>query len=199
MKKCALFLLTSLALSIGTVRATHIILSDFDNVGFQWAYGSWNPLSGVETLFPTYVRIAGPATESGGAGVTLSSPVTFDPSQYEVRVSARIAPGNAASGFNVIIQTSPTDLWGYYFPATLFNSSTFTTSSIPLNSPTFTNGNPDFLNVGLNEFQVQGDFSSSDRFAFEFEDLRLVPEPGTLLLLSAGAVILGLIRRTTTG
>lgn len=188
MKKCGVIVILSAVLCALTAKGTDIILSTFDNVGFQWGYGSWNPLSNVETLFPTYVQIAGPATESGGAGVTLSSAVTFDPTQYFLVVSARIAPGNAASGFNVILQTSPSDLWGYYFDASLFNSSTFTTVSVPVVSYTFANGTPDFLNVGMNEWQVQGDFSTTDSFAFEFEDLRLVPEPGTIGLLALGAV-----------
>lgn len=189
-KYLRLFALAIGLLSIPGAARADIILSTFDSSGFQWSYGSWNPLSAVETQFPTFVRIAGPATESGGAGVSLSSPVSVDTSSLFLVVSARIAPGNAASGFNVILQSSPSDAYGYYFPASSFNPSTFTTSSIPLSSPSFTVGSPNLLTPGMTEWQVQGDFSTTDSFAFEFEDLRLVPEPGTVALIGLGLLVL---------
>lgn len=176
-------------MTIGLARAD-IILSTFDSSGFQWSYGSWNPLTSVETQTPTYLSIAGAATESGGAGISFAQPVSFDPTQYLVSVTARIGSGNVASGFNVILQTSPTDSWGYYFPAASFNPSTFTTVSIAVTNPTFVNGSPNFSGSGMTDWQIQGDFSSTDALRFDFEDARLslVPEPSTLALLALGVV-----------
>lgn len=187
-----------IAMAMAGAARADIVLSIFDNLGFDYGYSSWTPLTNAITLNPTYVSVGGTATETGGAGVNLAAPVTFDTNTHLLRVSARIGPGNLASGFNVILQTSPSDLWGYYFPATLFNTSTFTPAYIAVTNYTFVSGSPDFATNGMIGWQIQGDFSSTDDFRFDFDDARLVvPEPGTLALLAIG--ILSFVARSVRG
>jgi hypothetical protein len=193
--KCVNLAAAALLSATMSAHAT-LVIRDFQGVGFDFTYGSW---IGNETIFPTYVQIAGTANETGGAGVGISP--TIDLYSYvnangQVQVDARLVPGNQADNFNIIFFSSPTDLAGYQISASLLNTTNFTTVSATLNNPTFTSGSINWSNV--NQVQIQGDYTpdpSTTSFAMQFANL-VVPEPSTALLTAIGIGILATLRRS---
>ena len=193
MKKSMILLAALVAVSIATLtlpaRAA-VMLNDFQNTGFEFDYGSF---TGNITVNPTYISISN-ATEQGGAGTNGSWDLsTYYPSG-QVRIQARLISGNLADNFNVILATNPgTDYHLYQFSTASLNTSTFTTLTFNLNAPTFSSGTMDWANI--TQYQLQGDYSTTDNFSIEFRNLEVVPEPTTWALLAGSLTFLVIARR----
>jgi hypothetical protein len=121
-----------------------------------------------------------------GFGVT-----DFDYNEVQVRVRARLLPGNEAENFTVAFAdedgTAPggepmADQWGYRFPTTGFTETEFRDVVLPLNSVPFPVGaapgamaGDGIPNFGFNLFLLQSDFQVRDRLAIEIEEIAIEP------------------------
>lgn len=169
-------------------RAT-VILNTFNGTGFGFDYGSF---TGNITNISDYVQI-GNATEQGGAGTS----GTWNLSSYypsgQISVEVRLLSSNAADNFNIILFSSPTDYHGYQLSTALLNTVTFTTLTFNLNAPTFTSGTMNWASI--TEYQIQGDYSTTDNFSMQFKNLQVVPEPAAWALVGAGLSMMTIFRR----
>ncbi len=171
-----------------------VMINDFQNTGFGFDYGSF---TGNITNNPTYIAIAN-ATESGGAGTN----AVFDLSSYypsgQVQIEARLVSGNLANNFNVILATtSGTDYNLYQFSTAGLNTSTFTVLTTDLDAPTSSTGTMNWASI--TQYQLQGDYSTTNNFSLEFRNLEVVPEPATWVLLAGGLGVLAVLRRRKIG
>jgi fimbrial isopeptide formation D2 family protein/uncharacterized repeat protein (TIGR01451 family) len=137
--------------------ADPLVLADFTNTGFDGLTGSWN--TNVFT-YPTFVRISGSATESGGGYITFASPV--DLSNHAVlALSARRVAGNGADNIDVHLQDADGTNWRWRFSAGSFNFSTFTLvpqSLIGPNSTTIAAGTTPGLDLrNITRLEIRGD------------------------------------------
>jgi hypothetical protein len=182
------------ALAAATVSAhATLVIESFQGTGFGYEYLSW---VGQTTVNPAFVQVAGSATEQGGAG-SIIGPLNLQPYvsvNANIQVDARLVTGNQADNFNIILQSSASDLVGYQFSASLLDLLNFTTVSLPLTSPSFSSGTIDW--TAVNGFQIQGDFNGNEPFAMQFANLQ-VPEPSTALLIAIGFALLAARRRLT--
>lgn len=183
-----------------------LLLSDFNGTGLDFTYGSWSGVGAVATG-PTYLTIDDPATPSGGGGVS-SLGLLFDAGTYSVALTARLGLANEGTAINVVLvdaDPSGVETFAYFFAASGFNSSTFTTVNLPATNWGFhavQSGTPDgVLNPDLSGsvtgWQLQGNYANDvDTVNFEVDHLALVvPEPGTLVLGSLGLGVALLVRR----
>lgn len=199
-RRVALF--ASVLAVAASVEANQIILSDFNGTGFDFTYGQWTP-SDI-TTGSTFVTISAVGLQ-GGAGVNFTPHVTLNNYHTQLVVTARIGRDNESSQFNIVlIDNDPggVEFFVYFFPATLFNNSTFTTITRSLLDPpdyyAVQSGTPDgTLNLdasgGMPNFQIQGNYANTtDRFHWEFDIVYIVPEPSTIGLALVGLGLIGL-------
>ena len=168
-----------------------IMLNDFQNSGFDFAYDSF---TGNITQNPTFISIN--ATEQGGAGSTVSLDLSSYYPSGQIQIEARLIAGNAADNFNVILFTTPDPggiKSGYQFSTASLNTSTFTTLTANLNAPTFFSGTMDWSSIV--QYQLQGDYSTTDNFRIEFRNLQVVPEPAAVVIALLGLGGLVVARR----
>ncbi len=190
--------LTKLLLCAGLImncsmNLSHAFYLDYDltsNNNFDFDYGSW---TGDITPGPAFITIGtSSATTSGGAGFNVGSiDITpTNPNNY-IRISARLQPGHNGSDIRLVLASGATDFNVWAAPATLFNTTTFTTVDILLSTPpVFTSGTFDPTNI--TSFQIQGDFFSPGDFRIEVERMQLIPEPHHVTLLGLVILLAGL-------
>jgi fimbrial isopeptide formation D2 family protein/uncharacterized repeat protein (TIGR01451 family) len=137
--------------------ADPLVLADFTNTGFDGLTGSWN--TNVFT-YPTFVRISGSATESGGGYITFASPVDLS-NHTALALSARLVAGNGANNIDVHLQDADGTNWRWRFSAGSFNLSTFTLvpqSLIGPNSTTIAAGTTPGLDLrNITRLEIRGD------------------------------------------
>lgn len=153
------------------------------------------------------------ASSFGGLGRDLAQ-VDFDASQYQLRIVYRILDGNEAANFRIILRDNDGDdsapgqgtedhqiFIDTSFATPLNDGSGFSEQFSPLNSVFtdtsfgFTNGGDGTLNPGLNQWQLQSSFNSTDRLYIEVQSVELIPEPASAALMTAGLLTIGLRRR----
>jgi fimbrial isopeptide formation D2 family protein/uncharacterized repeat protein (TIGR01451 family) len=148
--------------------ADPLVLADFTNTGFDGLTGSWN--TNVFT-YPTFVRISGSATESGGGYITFASPVDLS-NHTALALSARLVAGNGADTIDVHLQDADGTNWRWRFPASSFNFSTFTLvpqSLIGPNSTTIAAGTTPGLNLrNITRLEIRGD-NGTAQFAIDID------------------------------
>ncbi len=180
-----------------TTAQAAVLLSDLNNVGLDFTYGTF---VGQTTVNPTFYRVAGTADQFGGAGSNFSPSRNISAEPF-LEVSARIGSNNANAAFNVLLEDADGTQVGYAFPATLFNTSTFTNAYALIAMPSFTNVpgiTPGLNTSAITQFQLQGTFSQGPSllFSFDFDNVAavaVVPEPATIGLL--GVISMMLITR----
>lgn len=181
--------------------ANQVVLSDFNGTGFDFTYGQWTP-SDI-TVGSTFVTINAVGLQ-GGAGISFSPHITLNTYHTQLVVTARIGRDNESSQFNIVlIDNDPggVEAFVYFFSASLFNNSTFTTITRSLLDPpdfyAVQSGTPDGTlnldsNGGMPNFQIQGNYANqTDRFHWEFDQVYIVPEPSTVGLALAGLGLFG--------
>jgi fimbrial isopeptide formation D2 family protein/uncharacterized repeat protein (TIGR01451 family) len=148
--------------------ADPLVLADFTNTGFDGLTGSWN--TNVFT-YPTFVRISGSATESGGGYITFASPVDLS-NHTALALSARLVAGNGADTIDVHLQDADGTNWRWRFSAGSFNFSTFTLvpqSLIGPNSTTIAAGTTPGLDLrNITRLEIRGDNGTS-QFAIDID------------------------------
>lgn len=200
-----LWAVTSAIVCVVRCAGANILLSDFNSTGLEYAYGSWNG-PGAVVNGSSYLTIQSPATPSGGGGVGLSS-LALNASNYYVSLTARLGSANQASQLNVVLldrDGGSEEAYVYFFLASWFNPSTFTTIHIPATMPSWTNNvidgiiNFDTGGNGLVGWQLQGNYANNtDTLNFEIDHLQLtaIPEPGTAVLGVIGAALATILAR----
>ncbi len=189
-----------------------LVLSTFDGTGLDFSYGSWSGGGALSTGL-SFLTVDTPATPSGGGGVS-GLALLFDPSDpltAYLSLTARLGSGNQAAQVNVVLVDS--DLSGsesfvYFFQASDFNATTFETVTVPLASHGFyavQSGTPDGIlnpdaNGAVTGWQLQGSYANNtDTLNWEFDNVAVIPEPGTLMLASLGMAVLATVRRFKKG
>jgi hypothetical protein len=173
------------------------ILSDFSNIDADGAafLDSW--LSLPDTA--QYTQQAGDISITPVGGGNPQSDGSFqvalnlDLTGYvSLEVAARAASGNLTDSFSVVFYNDDGfgglgPERGYTFLATGFGGGSFTTESVSLGSPSFSD--PSFDPTAVTTWSIEGDYANAGQdFRFDFDNLQLtpVPEPSTLALLALG-------------
>jgi hypothetical protein len=178
--------------------SAQLVIKDFQGFGpvhsFDFDYLSW---TGQITNTATGIEVGGtPSTADtfGGAG----GGVTFDLTGYtDLAVSAKLLPGNAATAFNVVLQSAPGVSSVYQFSTTGLSSG-YQSVSVSLASPFLINGGGANL-ATITEYQIQGNFEGPVALGLGFATVTAVPEPTTWALLLGGAAFLTLLHRRKIG
>lgn len=153
----------------------------------------------------------------GGVGRDLSVPANVDPVGEQVRIVYRILDNNVASDFRIILRDNDGDdsapglgtedhqlFVDMSFASPLGDGSGFSEQFIPIapvfraKSFGFTHDGDGVLNPGLDQWQIQSAFSSTDRLNIEVATLEIVPEPATAALIGLGLGLLTARRRNAT-
>lgn len=188
-RSCAkLFSIIVLFFFLDEARAT-IVVSDFgtgDSIASAYFDDTW---VGSLSETATDSSIGYPATDFGFFIYVLSSPIDFL-SNNAFRITARIDPGNTATGFYVNAYSSIVDTATAFFDLSDFSSLTFTTVT-----QTFTtSGSFDPTNVigwGISG----GSPAPTIDFRVTFDKFEVVPEPQTFTLLACGLGALAIMRK----
>ncbi|MCS6771942.1 MAG: hypothetical protein NZ740_07950 [Kiritimatiellae bacterium] len=141
----------------------HVLLSGDKGKGIKYRYGTWeNP--GAIQFVNQVMEISPPATDEGGAGSSLNQKAVLPPSAF-IRVIARLGPQNKASGFNIVLKDRDpegVEHHVYRIPATRLVENDFQTIDIPIAASDLinnrANGVPDFMEGGLEGWEIQGNF-----------------------------------------
>ena len=160
----------------------------FQNPGFS-EFG--NPGVVTETDDSVVFQAAG----FGGAGRGMVGETAIDEQIYQLRVTARLLPGNSATQFRVVLADSDgddsaeglgTENWEYPIPTAELNESTFTDVTIPILSGAGRqqNFNSTFdgdgvINFGLVEWFVQSTFDSTAALNVEIREIAIEPAETT--------------------
>ncbi|MGB9753387.1 SdrD B-like domain-containing protein [Roseiflexus castenholzii] len=107
--------------------ADPLVLADFTNTGFDGFLGgtnTWNTPGNVITS-STFIRISGSATEQGSGFIAFATPVDLS-NHATLALSARLVAGNGANNIDIHLQDADGTNWRWRFPASNFNTSTFT-------------------------------------------------------------------------
>jgi hypothetical protein len=170
-------LIKSLALlcAFAATASAAVVIKDFQGSGtFDYDYLSW-----LNQPVPTAtgIEVGGTATASGGAGGFFSA---LSLTGYtDLVVSAKLLPGNAATGFNVVLFSAPGVSSAYQFSTSTLNSG-YQSLSTSLLTPFFTVGGGANL-AAINQFEIQGNFDGSTALGLGFSTITAVPEPSTIM------------------
>jgi hypothetical protein len=178
--------------SINRTQAQTYFSYDFSGSGnFDFDYGTW---TGQYTPGPSYITVSGTADNYGGAGKSFApTDITLTPpANTYIVITARLLPSHGGGDIRLSLSSSGTDYSVWAAPASLFNTTTFTTVQIPISTPpVFTSGSLDLTAVfGYN---IQGDFNSPGAFAVEIQSISIIPEPSTVALLATTVLLSGIV------
>ncbi|MEM1026822.1 MAG: PEP-CTERM sorting domain-containing protein [Planctomycetota bacterium] len=193
--------------------ATSITLYEADGTFFTGAPAGFDFSGFDNNVTETASSLIIDASSFGGLGRDLPQ-TDFDASEYQLRIVYRLLSGNEAADFRIILRDNDGDdsapgqgtedhqiFIDTSFASPLNDGSGFSEQFSPLNSVFtdksfgFTNGGDGTLNPGLNQWQLQSAFGSTDRLHIEVQSVELIPEPGSLALLGVGFGALALRRR----
>lgn len=141
----------------------------------DFSFGTFSEPGVLDATGPNFVintNLAADPAAGGGLGFNGLN-IPFDATQYEIQIEARLLAGNTADSFNLLMGDVDGDDSGpglgsedYLFTVDTsnFNTSTFSTFTIPLGSGSesgfvttfgFTNGGDGLQNFGLSQLQIQ--------------------------------------------
>jgi hypothetical protein len=166
----------------------------------RFTFGSFQQPGAFDTAGSTILINADPAGAGGpGGGAGFSGlNVDFTAAEYQIEVIAKLRPGNAAAGFNVLLGDRDGNDSGpglgsedFYFavPTSGFNSSSFSTVAIPLGSGTqsqivrsfgLNNDGDGLQNFGMFQMQIQADAADAGLLALEVQSFRIVERSATV-------------------
>ncbi len=173
----ALVLMLALAVSAQAEQVS--VLKDFANSGFQFAYGSWEK---NVVVGPEFVSIKPPATDSGGAGVSVANKAIS--AEAKIRLTLRVTPENQTSQINVVLQDQDgvqgKEGFVYYFALSGVATGEFVAVEKRVSEPDTTDstidGMPNFsaTDGGLVGWQLQGNHSMGDVMSVEVKKIEIV-------------------------
>jgi hypothetical protein len=150
--------------------------------GQTFTFGTFSETGVVDQTSGNFVidttNAAVPA-DAGGIGFNGLN-VTFDATQYQIEVEAKLLPTNTATSFNLVMgdndgdDSAPglgSDDYNFIVPTSAFNTSDFATFTLPLGTGSessivttfgFTNGGDALQNFGLSQLQIQADAANTN-------------------------------------
>lgn len=149
-------------------RSAELVLSDFNETGFSYAFGGFSQTTG-----PSAVRLDSPLNDSGGAGLTLSPSLDLTShAQSRFVVDMFTNPGNGVDDFDLelIDSSGRTGKWRFNVSTLDVGMPSTLVSATTLDSPT--HGVGDFMNLDLSDvvtWQVLGTFTSPNPFDMSFD------------------------------
>jgi len=179
--------------SINRTQAQPYFSFDFAGFGdFDFHYGTWDTTNCIPGA--SYMTVSGTADNYGGAGKVLSpTDITLTPpANTYIVITARLLPSHSGGDIRLSLNSSGTDFSVWAAPASLFNTTTFTTVQIPISTtPVFTSGSLDLTSII--SYNIQGDYFSPGAFAVEIQSISIIPEPGTVALLATTVLLSGIV------
>jgi hypothetical protein len=207
------FVATGLGWMCATRANAAVLITDFSTinpmtlayVGSTWALpNQFQSFTSGAVQGQEVVPISGGSpTVSGGAyREGLSLDLT---GQNTLELTARLLPLNQAIFLQVLLFDADGTHARFSFPASSFNTSTFTLASVLLSSATITvaGATPGLNLAAITTSQMQGDFydplgAANGRFQVQFDQLGAaitVPEPTATLFIACSLVAFGARRR----
>jgi hypothetical protein len=170
--------------------------------GQTFTFGTFSETGVVDQTSGNFVidttNAAAPA-DPGGIGFNGLN-LTFDATQYQIEVEAKLLPNNTAENFNLVMgdndgnDSAPglgNDDYNFLVPTSAFNTSEFATFVLPLGTGSessivtsfgSTNGGDGLQNFGLTQLQIQADAATANSgLAIEivrFSIVKIVALPG---------------------
>jgi hypothetical protein len=170
--------------------------------GQTFTFGTFSETGVVDQTSGNFVidttNAAAPA-DPGGIGFNGLN-LTFDATQYQIEVEAKLLPNNTAENFNLVMGDNDgndsahglgNDDYNFLVPTSAFNTSEFATFVLPLGTGSessivtsfgSTNGGDGLQNFGLTQLQIQADAATANSgLAIEivrFSIVKIVALPG---------------------
>jgi hypothetical protein len=179
--------------SLPTGARAEVLISDFSNFSQTGTYVQWD--FGTFTSGPTDWRVQ--ANNFGGGWVTFAPQIDAS-AENLIQIKVTANPDNVATNFNLVLFSGS--------PSNTQAGWTFTVSPGPqtltadLNTPQFFNSGSlatwDKSNIG-NEWHLQGTFGNGDpglAMDLTFDNLALIPEPSSLVLVGLATIVAGGMR-----
>lgn len=170
--------------------------------GQTFTFGTFSTAGVVNQTNGNFVidtTLAAAPADPGGIGFNGLN-VSFDATQYQIEVEAKLLPHNTATSFNLVMgdndgnDSAPglgSDDYNFIVPTSAFNTSDFATFTLPLGTGSessivttfgFTNGGDGLQNFGLSQLQIQADAANTNSgLAIEivrFSIVKIVALPG---------------------
>ncbi|QEG36431.1 hypothetical protein [Bythopirellula goksoeyrii] len=181
--------------SIKLVDPDDPLLIEFNTTTYEaqtqtFTFGTFSEAGVLDASGSTFLINADPAGTggpSGGFGFNGLN-VDFDATQYQIEIEAKLLPNNTADQFNLVLgdndgdDSGPglgSDDYNFFVDTSNFNTSDFSTFTIPLGTGSetdfvttfgFTNGGDGLQNFGLSQMQIQS--SGDDPGVLGIEVLR---------------------------
>ena len=174
-------------------RAQTIVISDFNNSGFDFYPGPPSNWLAATTLGPEYLSIIDPDQGVGTTGFsTFINPIPDLTGITEFQFSVRLGSGNQVNDLAFVITTLNGGFARWDIDPADLNSTTFTTLIFELASPDELSGVLDMRQVTTINFASPNLDNSGLNLQMEFGNLvaAAVPEPSATLLLGLAGVVL---------
>ncbi|TWU28359.1 hypothetical protein [Bythopirellula polymerisocia] len=163
----------------------------------KFTFGTFSETGVLDASGSTFLINADPAGTggpSGGFGFTGLN-VDFDAADYQIEIEARLLGNNTADQFNLLLGDNDGDDSGpglgsedfnFFVDTANFNTSTFSTFTIPLGSGSetdfvttfgFTNGGDGLQNFGLSQMQIQASGDDPGVLGIEILRFSIVERP----------------------
>jgi hypothetical protein len=161
--------------SVKLIDPDNPLLIEFNTATYEaqtqtFSFGTFSSAGALDTSGSTFLINADPATQQdpgGGFGFNGLN-VNFNAEDYQIEIEARLLPGNTAEEFNLVLGDNDgpelgAEDFNFFINTSNFNTSTFTTFTIPLGSGSESNFVTQYestpgdglQNFGLNQMQIQ--------------------------------------------
>ncbi len=163
--------------------------------GGGFAGGGFGSFADPGVLIETDDSLQIASNDFGGGGRQLADQTDIDAARYQLRVNARLLPGNFATEFRVVIadndgdDSAPgtgTENWEYAVSTNALEEGVYNDVIIPLTSTSgrnqssnSTNDGDQEVNFGATEWFIQSSFGSTDALRVEIRDVVIEPVTST--------------------
>jgi hypothetical protein len=188
--------------SVKLVDPDNPLLIEFNTATYEaqtqtFTYGTFSNTGALDASGSTFLINADPASSGGPAGGFGFNGlnVNFNAEDYQIEIEAKLLPGNTAQAFNLVLgdhdgdDSGPglgSDDYNFNVATSNFNTSGFTTFTIPLGTGSetnhvttygFTNSGDGLQNFGLSQMQIQSLGSDPGILGLEVLRFSIVERP----------------------
>ena len=199
LSRVTIALAATAAVALSAAAAQAVVVADYTNsVGPDFTFNAFDgnttpSAAGLVVDIPD-----GGANNFGGFGTNtslLATPALSPDATFSI--TAQLGANNAAATFNLAVsETGSTEFFVYSLPTSAFNTTGFTTLTLPLSTPPiFVNGGGDgIVNNNLAQVSVQTNNPGGPAFNLTVASIDVtpgvVPEPASLGALALGGLLL---------